>query len=428
MDSSFLTSLALDTKFLIRKRKLSPKDFLYSLVFKVFEGNKQSLSDHCVGILKDSGISITKQSLDSKFNTQAVNFLKGVLSKLSEGLISDLKTPLLSNFSNVFIQDATRFGLPKCMNSIYKGFNGDLSAGQIQFVYDIKKGCVSHSEFVSATVNESTNAINCTWIEKRALILRDLGYFNINGLKEIDAKEAFFISRVKPKTILLTQKENDSKMEELDISTLVSKMKSKGVKSMSLNVLLGTKDRYPTKAVISLVSPKVLEERIRKANNNAKTRKWNVSKEYIAWSSINVYITNIPEDKIKLALIPDVYRLRWQIEIVFKCWKSYYKIHLIKSMKKERMECYILSSLICFLCHYKVFHYIRVIIYENLKVQISIIKYCKLITQFENIFKKVFVQIEDNIALLIKVLHMHSGYLKLDIKNHKKSLETLLNY
>ena len=41
-----------------------------------------------------------------------------------------------------------------------------------------------------------------------------------------------------------------------------------------------------------------------------------------------------------------IYRLRWQIEIVFKTWKSILKIHKIHSAKTNRLYCEIYGKLI----------------------------------------------------------------------------------
>ena len=60
-------------------------------------------------------------------------------------------------------------------------------------------------------------------------------------------------------------------------------------------------------------------------------------------------MTNIPTEWVPKEKIYDLYSLRWQIELLFKIWKSWFRIHRCKSIKQERLECHLYGQLISIL-------------------------------------------------------------------------------
>ncbi len=86
---------------------------------------------------------------------------------------------------------------------------------------------------------------------------------------------------------------------------------------------------------------------MRKAQrNNNKKGRGQLSKKYKARTALNLFIINAAEDQIPLTAVDSFYRLRWQIELMFKIWKSQCHIDKVKPVKKERLECYIYAKLI----------------------------------------------------------------------------------
>jgi hypothetical protein len=58
-----------------------------------------------------------------------------------------------------------------------------------------------------------------------------------------------------------------------------------------------------------------------------------------------LFITNVPKEILPEEIIGTVYRLRWEIELIFKQWKHLLKIDVIKGIYQERIDCLIWGRL-----------------------------------------------------------------------------------
>ena len=91
------------------------------------------------------------------------------------------------------------------------------------------------------------------------------------------------------------------------------------------------------------------------AQAQAKSRGGGVSKEHKKKLHYNIYITNVGADILPASKIRKTYYLRWQIELVFKTWKSFFRINEVKRVKRERLECQILGRLLWILINWSLF-------------------------------------------------------------------------
>ncbi len=423
MDDDLLEAKARETNFCQRNRKLSPRHFLEMLLCKCFSANQESLVDHAIDLKLNRGIEIKKQSIHSRFTDNAVNFIKSLVSnQLSKRL--SLPSAYLDMFPTILIQDSTRFGLPESFHEQYAGYGGRgaKAGGKIQFVYDLKTHQMCHSSLGAMTENDLTASKNNEWITEGALILRDLGYYSHDGLEEIANKKAFFISKVKPKTALF-----DLDGQRFELVKLVEKMKRAGIMSLEKELLIGHEKKIKARVIFSIVPDGVKKQRASAVAYKANNKNYTVQKEYKVWTGINVFITNVSKDRLTPEQIMSIYRLRWQVELVFKTWKSHYKIDQYKTMRKERMECYVYATLLLILLQWRIFSWLNHSSVRN-GIFLSLHKFSKLMIHLTILFNEAVVRNKIKINVFLHhVIALSKSYLQKEKKKNKVCFTDIVN-
>ena len=175
-------------------------------------------------------------------------------------------------------------------------------------------------------------------LEKDDLVIRDLGYFVIKKLQEIEDKGAYYISRWKVNEDVY---ESKGATAPLDLAKFLDKHIWKGI--VDIEVFVG-KEKQPVRLVACLLSEEAINKRQREANRSAQRHGNTISKKKANLLKYGIFITNIPVIMISSVSIMATYRARWRVELIFKQWKSCLKIHLFKGYNKERFHCFLYGS------------------------------------------------------------------------------------
>ena len=317
---------------------------------------EQSLED-LSGILKnDHNINITKTALHKRFNKYAVHFLKAALEKL---LQQQLQTPVIkllkSSFHRVLIKDSVCFQVDDSLATAYPGSGGNSSnaAIRIQFEYELLSGTITDISINAFNLQDSKDSL--ATIEKTRdgdLVIRDLAYMSLNVLKKIIEKNAIYLCRPNSNVIMYELK-NDQ-FERLNFEKIATYMRNNKLVTMEKVIYYGGNEKIKTRLILHLLPAEEVEKRLRKASQNAKKHGGKVTKEYKARAALNLFITNASQQQIPTNNVWPIYRLRWQIELMFKIWKSICDIEKVKKVNVHRLECYIYSKLIFIVLGWKV--------------------------------------------------------------------------
>ncbi len=305
------------------------------------------MNDLTIDLEKNHEIIISKQALHERFNEKSVEFVTSAMEKLfNKQLQNKIQFRNCDEFKRFLIKDSVCFQIDESLVNVYPGSGGDGSKAnvRIQFEYDLLNGQIvdlSLNAFNEQDAKDSTATLHL--VEKGDLIVRDLAYMHLEALKGIVKKIAHFLCRLN--TQRKVYQEQDGKMIELDFPGIVKFMRANDIKQCEKQVWLGKKKDLQVRLFLFLMPEQVYNERMRKANRNARKKGHQVSEEYKARAALNLFITSTPPECVDIDTAWKIYSLRWQIELTFKIWKSICKIDKVKKVKKDRLECYIWAKL-----------------------------------------------------------------------------------
>ena len=354
-----LNELAKETKFVQREfggSKIDGAIFLDLIVFHNENLKEQSLRDLSSMLKDELRIEISKQALHKRFNEYAVAFLSNALEKLLQQQLQSSAIKLLDNeFNRVLIKDSVCFQVHESMAEFYPGSGGSGSkaAIRIQFEYDLLSGRITDISINAFNEQDAKDSLATIENAKEGdLIVRDLAYMSLAVLKKIIKKLALYLCR--PNTNVKMYELKNGNYVEINFDSMVKYMKKHKISFMEREVYYGSNEKLKNRLILHLLPAEELAKRLRKARQNAKKKgKGNLSENYKARAGLNLFITNAGKEQIPTENVWPIYRLRWQIELMFKIWKSICQIEKVKKINKERLECHVYSKLIFIMLGWK---------------------------------------------------------------------------
>lgn len=334
--------------------------------------DQPSLQQHSYGygLQADHGRRISKQGIDNRFNGHAVDFLQSVFQQYFENQLTlhQLPTTLSGKFTSIRVMDSTEFKLPESLSHVFPGFSGDgtKACAQIQFEYDVLSEKVNHLSLENARVSDKTYASErLATLGKGDLVLRDLGYHSIGSYKEIESQKAFYISRLNPLVLIYEKKGNAFK--KITHGGILKRLRAKGKMYLDIPAYIGKDTKHPVRLIANLLDEKAIAQRVKRV----KHRKTKLNKVDKIDSQLNLFVTNVPADYCLADEIYQLYKIRWQVELIFKTWKSVLKIDKVRKMKADRLKCYLISKLLWVMLSWEVCYVHKKAIWENHKRLIS---------------------------------------------------------
>jgi len=306
-----------------RKRKFCGQSLLQMLVFTLLKKPDATFADMAFTAAQ-LGVDVSAMAVEKRFTQPLVDFLRDVLSLAVQQMVAaePVSVALLDRFTAVFIGDSSSIALPDELQGEFPGCGGTegscLAALKIQVRWDLKTGELPQILIEVGKASDAKSPIVQQEVAAGSLEIFDLGYFSLDRFRRLGAGQASYISRLQHGTTVL-----DENGQVLNLCHFLSQTVGNLV---DMPVLLGVNERLPSRLIAVRVPNEVAARRRQKAREKASKHGRTPSAEYLELLVWSLFITNLSAEQLTWKEAVVLYRARWQIELLFKLWKSHNRL------------------------------------------------------------------------------------------------------
>jgi hypothetical protein len=317
-----------------RQRKFSALSLAQTFALG-FLNDPKSSDEKLAQFAVNCGIAITPQGIEQRHTPQMVDFLQKLFQKATQVLVGSSKSlaPILERFSIVTVLDSSTITLPDELQEQYRGGRGcrgkDTAALKLQTEWDLRSGELTHVEVEHGRSCDNASSRQDARRGPGSLRIADLGYFDLAVFAAMTEVGEYFLSRLQFGTrVLLGSAVDAGGGDALEVVDLLPWLQHQwqsqgGSRFVDRPIVLGKAQRLKCRLIAWRLPQEQADRRRAKLRQEMRSRKGREpSDERLAWCDWSILITNVPEDKLTPKEAAVLYRARWQIELLFKRWKS----------------------------------------------------------------------------------------------------------
>ncbi len=344
--------LAQTSGFIKRQVKVTGSNFCQTLVMGWLAKPEATLEELCQTAAAVE-LEITPQGLEQRFTKEAADFMKAELEEAIAQVIQaePVTIPILQRFKGVYLTDSSTVSLPDELSEVWvgcgNGKDGGKAALKLETRLDMLQGEIDGPFLIDGRTNDRKAARQHKPLPKGSLSIADLGYWKLADLEEKSLNDVYWLSRPQVQTIIY-----DESGKRWSLADLRGKQTGDQV---DMVILLGANHQIPARLVAVRVPQEVADQRRCKLKKQARDKGKTVSKARLALAGWTMFVTNVPEDRLSVKETLVLGRMRWQIELIFKLWKSHGQIDKSRSKKPYRILCEVYAKLIAMIIQHWTF-------------------------------------------------------------------------
>lgn len=303
-----------------RTRKFTAATLAQTFVFG-FLARPDASDEHLAQTAAVCGVDVTTQAVEQRFTHRLAEFLEALFRKAILCAIGADNAPasLLERFAQVILRDSTTITLPPELGERFPGCGGSHGSGQaavkFQVQWDLRSGALQAIAIEAGRDCDYKTSLQSRPLPPGSLRISDLGYFDTDVFQRLSSTGVFWLSRLQFGTAIFSPEG-----KPLSLPRWLSEQPGPVVDQ---SVLMGSERKVPCRMVAWRVPAEVANRRRQKLIAAARRKDGRTpGQERLAWCDWMILVTNVPADLLTPTETAVLYRARWQIELLFKRWKS----------------------------------------------------------------------------------------------------------
>lgn len=303
-----------------RRRKFTTATLAKTFVFG-FLSNPRASDEELAQTAGLFGVHVTTQAVEQRFTPRLEAFLEALFREAAGRVIKAQKplASILERFPAVYLLDSTSESLPDARRDRFRGCGGSHGGGQaamkLQTLWELRHGALQAVRIEAGRDCDYKTSLQALPLTEGSLRMADLGYFDTAVLQAMAFTGIYFLSRLQYGTTVFSP--------DGQALPLLAWLARQGGPFVDAQVLVGTERKVACRVIAWRLPEEQANRRRQKLIAEARRKDGRVpSAERLAWCDWTILVTNAPEELLTPKEATVLYRARWQIERLFKRWKS----------------------------------------------------------------------------------------------------------
>jgi hypothetical protein len=351
-------SLARQTRWLKRQGKIDAFDFLISHL-----GQTSALRLTLDAQANSLAVPVSRQAIHGRYTQEATDFFKASYQHvLAQALSLPPESPmagaLRQHFSAVYLLDSTSFDVTPSLKDLFPGCGGSASEANVKLLlrYEFIRGQLEPSPLLPGKTNDQSLAVQTARrLKKGQLQLQDKGFFDCQSWREVQAAGAFLVMPWPRSVTAWLPGQENAPETRLDVAAALAASTQNPISWPQILLGRGKNRVGPLRLVAFRLSPESACRHRAAFRESAQRHGHLPSPEGLELAGWIILLTNAPEALLPAPILSYLYRLRWQVELIFRQCKDTLRLDQNRSDNPWRVQCEIwarlLVAVMAFLLH-----------------------------------------------------------------------------